>query len=665
MKTLQKIINTTSIGSISLLYLLLSSINSANMMNGIQSGKSILFFYIIILICALSCSKLATTKRKSWQLSHVDIIILFWAGYTLFNNWHKEVSFSLRYGELLGLIVLYIVIRQIKKENLLWLYVFMILGGLLQAIYGNLQLWGYYPSHHSLFKMTGSFFNPGPYAGYLASIFPATLLLSLSLDKLKIPTHISNIAKGLRIPIINPGSHLNCGINHTHISLLNFPKVISSISLVIIALVIPASRSRSAWIAIIISSLFVLFFKYQYYLSDIVEKIKKRNFKWFTTIILISSSVLFLFIALYFYKPESANGRLLIWKISSNIIKDNLISGVGINQFKAHYMTYQASYFELFPSSPGAMIAGDTNYAFNELLQHATENGLIGLLLLLVIFIVSFLVKQNASSNKAENIAITPNLLVIAKAGLISIFVFSLFSYPFQILPIKINLILYLATIAHFAPKRTIKPFTTSHQNIRPVILFSKFLILGITTFTITYQGHTQLQNLIESYRNWNRAFHIYQVGAYEGSLEYYQKAYPLLKEDGDFLTNYGKALSMAEKHHQAIKVLELASKSFPNTIVYAALGNSYQSVGEIRNAEEAYLQACHMIPSRFYPLYLLAKLYNETGQNEKAQETAYKVLKKDAKVHSTAIEEIKEEMREIINRAEIKTETSLNNISS
>ncbi|HYX06371.1 MAG TPA: hypothetical protein VE912_06515, partial [Bacteroidales bacterium] len=51
----------------------------------------------------------------------------------------------------------------------------LIAGGLVQAVYGNLQLWGYYPSHHGLYKLTGSFFNPGPYAGYLASVFPAAL----------------------------------------------------------------------------------------------------------------------------------------------------------------------------------------------------------------------------------------------------------------------------------------------------------------------------------------------------------------------------------------------------------------------------------------------------------------------------------------------------------
>jgi hypothetical protein len=55
--------------------------------------------------------------------------------------------------------------------------------------------------------------------------------------------------------------------------------------------------------------------------------------------------------------------------------------------------------------------------------------------------------------------------------------------------------------------------------------------------------------------------------------------------------------------------------------------------------------------PSRFYPKYLLAKLYDETGQKEKAIQVANELLAKDIKIESTAIEEIKEEMKKLINK--------------
>ena len=50
-------------------------------------------------------------------------------------------------------------------------------------------------------------------------------------------------------------------------------------------------------------------------------------------------------------KKDSADGRLLVWICSMNMIKDNLLLGWGIGGFEAHYMDYQASYFERNPNS--------------------------------------------------------------------------------------------------------------------------------------------------------------------------------------------------------------------------------------------------------------------------------------------------------------------------
>jgi hypothetical protein len=57
------------------------------------------------------------------------------------------------------------------------------------------------------------------------------------------------------------------------------------------------------------------------------------------------------------------------------------------------------------------------------------------------------------------------------------------------------------------------------------------------------------------------------------------------------------------------------------------------------------------MVPSRFYPKYLLAKLYDETGQHEKAVTVAKELLSKEIKIESTAVKEIQEEMRKIIEK--------------
>src|SRR5690554_5078299 len=51
----------------------------------------------------------------------------------------------------------------------------ILLIGLIEAIWGLGQLYNYFPSGHALFKTTGSFFNSGPYGGFIALMFPLTL----------------------------------------------------------------------------------------------------------------------------------------------------------------------------------------------------------------------------------------------------------------------------------------------------------------------------------------------------------------------------------------------------------------------------------------------------------------------------------------------------------
>ena len=159
------------------------------------------------------------------------------------------------------------------------------------------------------------------------------------------------------------------------------------------------------------------------------------------------------------------------------------------------------------------------------------------------------------------------------------------------------------------------------------------------------------LKNWSQAMKSWNYAYRLYAMNSYASSLPHYEKAWPVLKTDGDYLTNYGKALSMASEHERAIVVLRQAILYYPNIVVYTALGDGYKTLDNPIEAEKSYLSACYMNPSRFYPKYLLAKLYEETNQKEKALSIAYELIYKEAKISSNAIDEIREEMKKIINK--------------
>ena len=107
----------------------------------------------------------------------------------------------------------------------------------------------------------------------------------------------------------------------------------------------------------------------------------------------------------------------------------------------------------------------------------------------------------------------------------------------------------------------------------------------------------------------------------------------------------------MESKYHEAIIKLTEAGSYFKDEFWYIILGDCYKATGEFSKAEDHYQLAANMIPHEFYPLYLLAKLYHETGQNKKAIVIAQEVMDKVVKVPSKAIDEIRDEMQEIITK--------------
>ncbi|MEL7587108.1 MAG: O-antigen ligase family protein [Prolixibacteraceae bacterium] len=647
--------------------LILPSVSMDQLMNGTQSGKTILFLHLMIGTGGiLGLRLILSPASRSIRIGLVDLTLLLWIVYLILNSFVKHVPVSLRLMEFCGLILFYIALRQTDRSYYALQFLFLMLGGGIQAVYGNLQLWGFYASHHSLFKMSGSFFNPGPYAGYLACIFPAALGFYLFRIKPDIPVCGSSLIKDrLRViqetflsSLIQKVSSLFRGGKQTEEPEQKKQErtgVIAVFVLVLIVMVLPASRSRAAWLAVIVPAIVLMLFKYPFlgWLGKHLDTSLKKAGILLLAIVLTGG----ILSGLYFYKKGSADGRTLIWKVSLNLIGDHSLTGVGLDRFKARYMDYQAGYFERDPEREGAMVAGDSNYAFNELIQQTAENGIIGLVLILAVLAGIFASSVHypnkpGGSNQSPDIH-DPDyrLLVIAKAGVVGILVFSLLSYPAQILPIKTSLVFYLAVVAGLAPQKAIRIPKLSGKCTGQVVAFSLRILLTLILLGGITAGYRFSKRYTLAYQDWQSAFQVYQMGAYEACLEDYEKAYPVLHEDGDFLTNYGKALSMAGEHSRAIEVLQQAAGRYPNTVVYTAMGDSYKKLGKTEKAEQAYLHSWYMNPSRFYPKYLLAKLYDESGQKEKAVIIAKELLAKQVKIESTAIEEIKAEMEEIISK--------------
>lgn len=137
----------------------------------------------------------------------------------------------------------------------------------------------------------------------------------------------------------------------------------------------------------------------------------------------------------------------------------------------------------------------------------------------------------------------------------------------------------------------------------------------------------------------------------FEETTDHYRDLYPLLKKEAVFLFEYGQCLSKTEQYEESIRILSEGVFRSSDPMFYNIIGKNHQALKQYDQAEKAFRQASWMIPHRLYPHYLMAKMYFESGQTEKGLETARELIDKDPKVMSEAVEDMKKEMEELIEK--------------
>ena len=244
----------------------------------------------------------------------------------------------------------------------------------LQALYGIAQyIHVLPPTCH--FPVSGSFDNPAGFAACLCAGFPITLWLFLRPRQ-----------------------------NKTY-------RIVTGVMVLTLITAIIMSESRAGIVSIAsVSGLWLL---------------TKLSFSKKWKITLLSGGLLLLLTGVYFIKKDSANGRLLIWRCSWEMIKDAPLLGHGIGAFEAHYMDYQASYLSKCSTDDKfAHLADNVRNPFNEYLNIYINFGTTGILLLLS-FILFLYICYYRNPTKEGYIAIYT---------LLSIGIFALFSYPLMYL---------------------------------------------------------------------------------------------------------------------------------------------------------------------------------------------------------------------------------------
>lgn len=552
------------------------------------------YFYGVMWVESLCGLVVAWCVRKSFRFCWLDLGICLLGGYVWLRAGVEGAAVAYRTELWLLCTVLYFLLRFVstlsRKAVTVMLWV-VLGGGCVEAVYGLAQLYGGCVSGHPLYRLTGSFFNPGPYSGFLVLVLPIALFYSLKNNRL---------VWGIMLLILS---------------------------------ILPAGMSRSSWLAAVAAMGIVCLYHEPCRRLLLRGWRKLRGRSWW--IVGIGGALLcVLLLGLYGMKKDSADGRLLMWKIEVRAMQEHPWIGVGLGNFGGAYGEAQADYFAgTTVREQEEKVAGAPEYGFNEYLQLGMELGMIGLLLFLGV--LGMAAWQLIRSGQPEAPAVLGGLAAYA--------VFACFSYPLNVLPLIVVLVLFLALAGTMAGKDRVS--ADLHRKGRQLVVWG----VAMAGFLITEEIVRDKAELRQAYVHWKEEQHYFNMNIFEETVAHYRELYPCLKDQPRFLFEYGQCLSKTGQYEEAIRILSEGVRLSADPMFYNIMGRSAQALGRYGEAETYFEQAARRVPHRLYPLYLLAKMYFESGQPEKGREMAWRVLRKEPKVMSEVVKEMKAELRECL----------------
>lgn len=388
------------------------------------------------------------------------------------------------------------------------------------------------------------------------------------------------------------------------------------------SIILILSNSRAGWIGFFISFSFF-----------IVINIKgKQRTKLFLFVLLIIS-LLFLF--LFFYKKDSSLGRIHIYRISSEMLKGNLVHGVGLGSFKAQFNEYQADYF--FAQSidnKRALLADNTFFAFNDYLQWVIETGVFGLIILLVLLLITHKrVKwlQNAGAKRPIVLAASSSLICVATAAL--------FSYPLQVRVIQ-GFVLFCLGVIAFYPAKEIK-----------LNFWKRFVTVGlqliIATLTVLFLDNVVVD--IKRKKIAKEAFELANSGYRKEAISKYKRLVELYSNWGFYHFLYAEQLYYTNQLPQALEILQKGKQHYVDNRVYKLKADIEFELGMYNAAEASYLRTIYMVPNRMGSRFDLLNFYVNLNDTSSAIYWSNSILNMPIKVPTERVNSILNQTRRIL----------------
>lgn len=387
--------------------------------------------------------------------------------------------------------------------------------------------------------------------------------------------------------------------------------VLLTLTACIVSFILYESDSRASWLSFIIGVLtFFLPFAIRYLQKSIMIQI--------CNLLMLSFLCVYLISGLYSYKKDSADGRILIWKVSLEMVKDKPIWGYGYDGFRKNYMNYQAAYLQekQCPEKINC-IADDNHYAFNEFLRIIIEHGIVGVILpFSILTVIGYVIYKYKLY-----VDIVSRTMI---SCLVALLFFSFFSYPLSAFYINVLIVILLAGLVCCSPNAQIRKL-----QISPIILIIPHSIIFSVSlaYLLSYsKANSDWQNAMKGICTNDNVF---------------EEARKKISGNPYFLFTYGKHLNRKKNYSKASLILSQSMKEYPSYYTIMELGISYKAQNRYTEALCCFMKAKNMVPHKFKPLYLMMEVYYDMKDYKTAFQLSKEILCKQSKIRSTELNKI------------------------
>ena len=541
------------------------------------------------------------------RLTIVDGLVALWSLYYVGRVWFgAEYPCGTEWLQAMEIVVLYVVLRMVLHNTKIpaWgLCAGIVLFACYEAMIGAGQLISGNGRHH-LFALTGTFQNPGPYSAYL--------MIAGSVVLCRVPFTIYHLQAHF--------PHLFSGIYHLSLAnrwarrfwknerMKSIVKETVYYSLSVIAflplLILPATWSRAAFVGMGVCALWI--FKKRYW-----------RFRWYVWGALVAVAIAF-----YFIKRGSADGRSLIWMASLTTWMHDMWLGVGVGGFRHACAEGIAEMWNANHDSAKFASAGVTDYAYNAMVQILVEQGLVGALLWIAITLLAMWRLYKLS--------------VSLFMGMLSLLVFSMFSYPFELLPYRIIAVMVFA-------------WSESRDKSTLCLHLNKIICTFVSIITIAFSWFlkTEITERIEH----DKDATLFAGMRNSAFLSDYYELLPYETDNPQYLFDFAKTLREETRYEDSNAILRMGTQVSADPMFYIIMGNNYRDEQLYDLAKETYEKAYSIMPNRLYPMYLLMMMYADKGDEALANDMAKRVRHSYVKIESNATKQMQEKADSILGK--------------